>query len=62
MNVCICGNICCQTGGIEVSSCLYCVYLDFMGVKIDHTVGVQSKDFFQNAYLRVTSTENIGHN
>ena len=28
-----------------------------MGVKIEHTVGVQSRDFFQNAYLMVMSTE-----
>ena len=35
-----CGYNCCQTGGIEVSS-----YLASMGVKIEHTVGVQNKDF-----------------
>ena len=30
-----------------------------MGVKIEHTVGVQNKDFFQNAYLMVMSTETL---
>ena len=30
-----------------------------MGVKIDNTVGVQNKDFFQNAYLMVMSTETL---
>ena len=30
-----------------------------MGVKIEHTVGVQNKDFFQNAYLIVMSTETL---
>ena len=35
-----------------------CIYLASMGIKIEHTVGVQSKDFFfQNAYLMVMSTE-----
>lgn len=36
-----------------------CVYLASMGVKIEHTVGVQNKDFFQNAYLMVMSTETL---
>ena len=35
---------CCQTRGIELSKC---VYLASMGVKIEHTVGVQNKDFFK---------------
>ena len=30
-----------------------------MGVKIEHAVGVQNKDFFQNAYLMVMSTETL---
>ena len=31
-----------------------------MGVKIEHTVGVQIRDFFfQNAYLMVMSTETL---
>ena len=30
-----------------------------MGVKIEHTVGFQNKDFFQNAYLMVMSTETL---
>ena len=34
----------CQTGGIELSEC---VYLASMGVKIEHTVGIQSKVFFK---------------
>ena len=45
---------CCQTGGIEE-----CVYLASMGVKVEHTVGVQNKDFFQNAYLMVISAETL---
>ena len=37
-----------------------CVYLASMGVKIEHSVGVQNKDFFfQNAYLMVMSTETL---
>ena len=56
MNVCIHGYNCCQTGGIELFTC---VYLASMGVKIEHTVGVQNKDFFQNAYLMVMSTETL---
>ena len=36
-----------------------CVYLASMGVKIEHTVGVRNKDFFQNAYLIVMSTETL---
>ena len=43
MNVCIRGYNCSQTGGIELSKC---VYLASMGVKIEHTVGVQNKEFF----------------
>ena len=43
MNVCICGYNFCQTGGIELSKC---VYLASMGVQIEHTVGVQNKDYF----------------
>ena len=45
--------------GIELSKC---VYLASMGVKIEHAVGVQSKDFFfffQNAFLTVMSTETL---
>ena len=57
MNVCIHGYNCCQTGDIELSKC---VNLVSRGVKIEHTVGVQNKDFFQNAYLMVMST--IGRN
>ena len=30
-----------------------------MGVKIEHTVGVQNKDFFQNASLMVMSAETL---
>ena len=30
-----------------------------MGVKIEHTVGVQIKIFFQNAYLTVMSTKTL---
>ena len=55
MNVCIRGYNCCQTGGIELSKC---VYLASMCVKIEHTVGVQNKDFFQNTYL-LMSTETL---
>ena len=33
INVCICGYNCCQTGGIELSKC---VYLASMGVQIEH--------------------------
>ena len=37
-----------------------CVYLASIGVKIEHTAGVQNKDFFfQNAYLTVISTETL---
>ena len=40
--------------GIELSKC---VYLASIYVKIEHTVGVQNKDFFfQNAHLMVTSS------
>ena len=42
--------------GIELSKC---VYLASTGVKIEHTVGVQNKDFFQNAYLMVKSAETL---
>ena len=57
MDACIHGYNCCQTGGIELSKC---VYLASMGVKIEHTVGVQNKDFFfQNEYLMVMSTETL---
>ena len=42
----------------QVSSCLLnCVYLAAMGVKIEHTVGSQNQDFFQNAYLMVMPAE-----
>ena len=58
MNVCIRGYNCCQTGGIDVKLSK-CVYLASMGVKIEHTIGVQNKDFFQNAYLMVMSTETL---
>ena len=50
------GCNCCQTG-IELAKC---VYLAFMGVKINHTVGGQSKEIFQNAYLMVMPVETIG--
>ena len=43
-------------GGIELSKC---IYLASMGVKREHTVGVQNKVFFQNAYLMVMSTETL---
>ena len=56
MNICIRGYNCCQTDGIELSKC---VYLASMGVKIEHTAGVQNKDFFQNAYLMVMSTKTM---
>ena len=42
--------------GIELSKY---VYLASMSVKIEHTVGVQNKDFFQNAYLIIMSTETL---
>ena len=42
--------------GIELSKC---VYLASMGVKIEHTVGVQNNFFFQNAYLMVMSAETL---
>ena len=42
--------------GIELSKC---VYLASMGVKIEHTVGFQNKDFFQNVYLMVMSAETL---
>ena len=42
--------------GIELSKCLY---LASMGVKTERTVGIQNKDFFQNAYLMVMSTETL---
>ena len=43
---------------IELSKC---VYLASMGVKIEHAVGVQNKDFFffRNAFLTVMSTETL---
>ena len=41
---------------IELSKC---VYLDSMDVNVEHTAGVQNKDFFQNAYLMVMSTETL---
>ena len=44
---------CCQTS-IELSKC---VYLVSMGVKINHTVGGQNQECFQNAYLMVMSVE-----
>ena len=57
MKICSRGYNCCQTGGIELSKC---VYLASMGEKkIEHIVGVQNKDFFQNAYLTVVSTETL---
>ena len=31
----------------------------FHGCKIEHTVGIQNKGFFQNAYLMVMSTETL---
>ena len=30
-----------------------------MSVKIEHTVGVQNKEFFQNPYLMVKSAETL---
>ena len=30
-----------------------------MGVRIEHTVDVKNKDFFQNAYLMVMYTETL---
>ena len=42
--------------GIELSKC---VYLASMGVKIEHTVGVQNKDLFQNAHLMVMPTKTL---
>ena len=42
--------------GIELSKC---VYLASMGVKIEHTVGVQNKHFSPNAYLMVMSAETL---
>ena len=33
------------------------VYLASMGVKINHTVGGQNQEFFQNAYLMVMPVE-----
>ena len=30
-----------------------------MGLKKEHTIGVQNKEFFQNAYLMVMSTETL---
>ena len=58
MDVFIRGYNCCRTGGVELTKC---VYIASMGVKIEHTVGVQNKDFFffQNAYLMVMSTETL---
>ena len=44
---------CCQTG-IELSKC---VYLASMDVKINHIVGGQNREFFQNAYLMVIPVE-----
>ena len=35
------------------------VYLASMGVKTEHTVGVQNKDCFQNAYLIAMSAETL---
>ena len=56
MNVCIRGYNCCQTGGIELSKC---VYLPAMGVKVERTVGAQNKNCFQNTYLMDMSTETL---
>ena len=42
-NRCILGYNCCQTG-MELSKC---VYLAFMGVKINFTVGGQNKEIFK---------------
>ena len=57
--ICIRGHNCCQTGGIELSKC---VYLTSMGVKIERTVGVQSKDFFSKCISDGHVYRNIGHN
>ena len=35
------------------------MYLASMGVKIEHTVGVQNKELFQNANLMVMSAETL---
>ena len=59
MNVCIHGYNCCQTGGIELFKC---VYLASMGVKIEHTVGVQNKDFFSKCISDGHVYRNIGRN
>ena len=60
MNICICGYNCCQTGGIELSKC---VYLASMGVKIEPTVGVQNKDFFFSKCISDGHVyRNIDHN
>ena len=34
-----------------------CVYLASMGVKINHTIGVENQELFQNAYLMVMPVE-----
>ena len=57
INVCIRGYNCCQTG-IELSKC---VYLASMGVKINHTVGGQNQEIFQNAYLMVMPVKHGSH-
>ena len=36
-----------------------CVYLAYMGVKIEHIVGVQKNFFFQNAYPMVRPAETL---
>ena len=59
MNVCIHGYYCCQTGGIELFKC---VYLASMGVKIEHTVGIQNKDFFSKYISDGHVYRNIGCN
>ena len=46
-------------GGIELSKC---VYLDSLGVKIEHTVGVQNKDFFSKCISDGHVYRNICHN
>ena len=63
MNVCIRGFNCCQTGGYRGIELSKCVYLASMGVKIEHTVGVQNKDFFFSKCIPDGHVyRNSGHN
>ena len=45
-----------RTPGIKFSKC---VYLAFMGVKIEYTVGGQNQFSFQNAYLLIIPTKTL---